>query len=480
MKTLLLVIAVFSLVIPALAQLQSTNGPVRYRLVMDSTITEDCPACGRPTIVHPLRGTFDLQFDHYDPQFAHYRVTDLNFFADSKTSPSYMVTGAGTYRVGGPVALQQFITLTTEVCNSVPSCRDVTFTNTDSVRLAFPLIEISITQTQFSLFSVYTMHLVAAPVREIWFVITNGFTPTNGSLPVTAGDVLSDAGRTVRSDSALLETIGIFFPATSHRVDAFDVAPGGEMIFSLVHRLTNSMVGAAQEGDLLSSRGHIFRTNQQLTAAFGIQPPVPDVGLDAVRVKSNGEILFSIRTNIFAETKGVTLHRGDVLSSFGQIVKSNQQLLAKFHPANTNMDYGLDALYVWPNGEIWFSTETGFQDSQIGAVSDGDLLSTEGIIVYRNAELVSEFAAPQSISNVGLSDVFVVTDVDVATAPRLLGPRRQQNNVVLEWIGTNRVFQLDSAASVTGPWSPLSLIDPSTTFTNQGTNARQFYRLEAW
>src|ERR1043166_5639525 len=127
MKTLLLVIAVFSLVIPSLAQLPSTNRPVRYRLVMDSTITEDCPACGRPTIVHPLRGTFDLQFDHYDPQFAHYRVTNINFFADSKTSPIYNGTGAGTLRRGRAGAVQQFNTLTTEVCNSVPSCRDVTF-----------------------------------------------------------------------------------------------------------------------------------------------------------------------------------------------------------------------------------------------------------------------------------------------------------------------------------------------------------------
>jgi hypothetical protein len=367
-------------------------------------------------------------------------------------------------------------------CSAIPQCRLVSFTNTDNVRFAFPLIELSVTQTQFNLASVYSMHLLAAPVREFWFAATNSFAPTNGSAAVNAGDVLSMQGRTVKTNARLLQSIGLTTPKPTTRIDALDIAPGGEIFFSLNENVSSPTLGALQEGDLLSDRGRIVRTSQQLMAAFGIQPIVPDVGLDAVRVKSSGEILFSIRTNIFAEGKGLTLRRGDVLSSLGQIVKTNAQLLANFHPTNTSADYGLDALYVWPSGEMWFSTETGFDDTQLGSISSGDLLSTEGFIVFRNAELVAEFAAPQSVSGFGLSDIFVVTDVDAAPPPRFLVPRMQQNQFPLQWSGTNRVYLLERAASITGPWQPLGEINPGTSFTetNVWFQPGSFYRLQAW
>lgn len=462
------------------AQMPPAGSAWRYTLVEGSTFADDCPICGRPTIAFPLRGTFDLLLDNAGPLFTTYRLTNIQFYAGSKSDPLYTVIGNGTYRVGGEVAVRQEMLLETETCNSAPSCRAVTFTNESSaVTLGFPLIEISLVQTQASLFSVYSMHLVAAPVRELWFVITNGFTPTNAGPIVRAGDVLSQSGRIVRSNAHLIESVGITNPVAALPVDAIDVVPGGEIVFSMRRGSASPTLGTLREGDLLSDRGRVVKTNQQLTAAFLIQPVVPDVGLDAMHVLSSGEILFSIRTNIFSEAKG-TLRHGDVLSNSGQIVKSNQQLLAKFLPANPSMDYGLDALYVWPNGEMWFSTATGFQDSVLGAVSDGDLLSTEGIIVFKNAELVSEFGALQTVPNLGLSDFFVVTDVAVAAPPRFLPPRIQQNDFLMQWTGTNRVFQLEQAPTVTGPWHPLSFIDPATSFTDRDTNAQRFYRLRAW
>ena len=101
-------------------------------------------------------------------------------------------------------------------------------------------------------------------------------------------------------------------------------------------------------------------------------------------------------------------------------------------------------------------------------------------IVFKNAELVSEFGAPQTIPNLGLSDIFVVTDVAVAAPPRFLPPRIQQNDFLMEWAGTNRVFQLERAPTVIGPWQALSLIDPATSFTDRGTNAQKFYRVRGW
>lgn len=456
----------------------------RYTLVEGSTLVDDCPICDRLTIVRPLRGTFDLLLEQEGPLFTTYRITNIQFYANAKADPTYTVTGNGSYQVGGEVAIQQGMSLETEVCNTANSCRSVTFTNEPgAVTLRFPLIEISLAQTQENFVSFYTMHLVAAPAREIWFATTNGFAPTNAGPVVHAGDVLTQAGRIVRTSARLLETVGITNAPDSLHVDAFDIAPGGEIVFSLSQTVVSPTLGTLQEGDLLSSRGRIVKKNQELTAAFGIQPIVPDVGLDAVTVTSNGEILFSIRSDIFSESKGVLLHHGDVLSDQGQVVKTNPQLLARFHPTDTSKDYGLDALYVWPDGEMWFSTESGFVDEQLGAISDGDLLSTEGIIVFRNSELVGAFGAPESASGFGLSDIFVVTDLAVAGPPRFLSPRVQQDNLILQWTGTNRVFQVERTGMVTGRWQPLGTIDPDSFLIEPGvisSNAQSFYRLRAW
>jgi hypothetical protein len=266
------------------------------------------------------------------------------------------------------------------------------------------------------------------------------------------------------------------------RADAFDIAPGGEIFFSLNEDAVSATLGSLQNGDLLSNRGRVVQRNQQLTAAFGIQPSVPDVGLDAVFVRTDGEILFSIRSNIFSERKGITLGHGDVLSNTGAVVKSNQELLARFHPPPTflAMDYGLDALHAWPSGEIWFSLETGFDDALLGTISDGDLLSTEGVIVFRNAELLSAFGAPQSTTGFGLADVFVVSDAVVGSPPRFLSPRLEAGGLTLQWLGTNRVFQLEHAWDVLGPWQPLGEIDPGSSFHGPAQTSGGFYRLRAW
>jgi hypothetical protein len=467
----------------ALAQVPAA-GPWRYTLLEGSTFTDDCPVCGRPTIAYPMRGTFDLLLDNAGPLFTTYHLTNIQFSTDAKSAAFYSVTGNGTYRLGGEVAVQQGMALQTDVCSFAPACRDVAFTNeSGGVTRGFPLIEISVVQTQASLFSVYTMNIVAAPARELWFTVTNGFTPTNDAPVVHAGDVLSRSGRIVRTNARLLESVGLTNPPAVLRVDAFDVAPGGEIFFSLNQDVTSPTLGSLHHGDLLSNRGRIVRSNQQLTAAFGIQPVVPDVGLDAVCVKANGEILFSIRTNIFSEGKGTMLFGGDVLSSQGIVVKRNTELRTRFHTNIPAPDLGLDALYVWPNGEIWFSLETGFPDSQLGDISAGDLLSTEGIIVFKNAELVSAFRAPESASNFGLSDIFVVTDLAMAGPPRFFLPRIQTNSLALQWTGTNRVFQLERAPGVTGSWQPLGEIDPGPFYIDTGavsSNAQSFYRLRGW
>jgi hypothetical protein len=250
------------------------------------------------------------------------------------------------------------------------------FTNSTAVLdRRLPMMHITVGQTNGSLGQVYTLRLAAAPAREIWFSTASFFTATAGpeaSNIVQGGDLISTFGRIIKRNSDLLTSVGAFPPGPDLCLDAVDILPGGEVAFSLGSDITSNTLGPLQHGDLLSTRGRILRSNQDLLAQFGLQPPAPDVGLDAVHVLDTGEILFSIPTNVFSERLSVTLHRGDLLSSSGTIVRTNQQLLARFHPAEATNDYGLDALYIWPSGEIWFSTEDAFDDAVLGSIPSGD------------------------------------------------------------------------------------------------------------
>jgi hypothetical protein len=58
-----------------------------------------------------------------------------------------------------------------------------------------------------------------------------------------------------------------------------------------------------------------------------------------------------------------------------------------------------------PRDEIWFSTEAGFTDKNLGAISDGDLLSTKGRIVMKNLHLLREFRPLEKLANFGLDAV---------------------------------------------------------------------------
>ncbi|MBI4578526.1 MAG: hypothetical protein HY718_02420 [Planctomycetes bacterium] len=77
-----------------------------YRLARGSTFQQGCfDFCACPvTLEMPLRGTFILSPAEKDPLFAHYKVTQVNWRVVSEGWPVHL-TGSGTYRVGGEVAI---------------------------------------------------------------------------------------------------------------------------------------------------------------------------------------------------------------------------------------------------------------------------------------------------------------------------------------------------------------------------------------
>ncbi len=120
----------------------------------------------------------------------------------------------------------------------------------------------------------------------------------------------------------------------------------------------------------------------------------------------------------------------------------------------------------------------------------GDLLSDQGYVVYRNAELLSPFQPTGGVGTFGLDALFVVTDVrprsPAASKTRLGLPQftnAPPGSLAFQWTGGGRVVQLERATNLTGPFVPLSPIIPDTTCVDAGTLTNQsqgFYRLHQW
>jgi hypothetical protein len=200
-------------------------------------------------------------------------------------------------------------------------------------------------------------------------------------------------------------------PTPDLGLDGVDLLPGGEIAFSIESDLFSETLGDLHEGDLLSDQGRVMMTYSKLITPLGPEPPPLDLGLDAADLLENGEILFSIEKDFFSESLGRSVRKGDLLSSKGFIVRSNEQLVARFQPADPKKDYGLDAIFVWPNGEVWFSVETGFYGQHFEPYNAGDLLSDQGYVVYRNLELLGAFQPLEDLADFGLDALWIVTDL---------------------------------------------------------------------
>jgi hypothetical protein len=459
---------------------------ITYTLLDGSHFLDECLICDRPTILQPMSGTFDLVLIQNTSPYIKYAVRNVEFTASPAGAGETRITGGGTYVRFEELALLQDMDLAVQVKDAFTN-QPAFFTNdTRAVDKPFPLIKINLRQTNGTLVQTFSLDLFAAPVREIWFSTTKALTSTNRPGPtnvISPGDLISNRGRVVKRNIDLVERLGVMPGVPDLGLDALQVTRRGEILFSIPSNVWSETLGWLRHGDLLSNRGVIVKRNQDLLAAFGLPASQPDAGLDAVQVMPDGEILFSIRSNVVVKPD-LTLSRGDILSDQGRVFRSNRELLANFHPAITNRDFGLDALRILPGGEIWFSVEEGFTDNWLGPVQAGDLLSSSGHRVFSNRQLVAAFAPADPDLDYGLDAVFVVTDLKPpARPPRIVDLRRIGGAVRVDWDGEGDVFQLEHAANCSGPWLPCSPILPDLSFDD--TNDRMdgaagFYRLRQW
>lgn len=468
------------------SQVEADPGGWRFTLLGPSTLVNGCPVCDRPSFPQPWRGIFQLVLQQSNALSQVYEVRGLRAYTGSQANPEILITGSGTYQINFAPPASQVMNLETMVTmQGVYTNKPKSFTNSaPEMNRTFPLLEVYLTESPGSAVELFNLTLVAAPARDLWFTTANGFTGADGLLGAN-GDVLSTSGRFVRRNSELLQRMGLMPGFGAYNVDALEVGPGGDLLFSLDQDVHSETLGTLHHGDLLSSKGSVAQTQAQLLSAFSLMPPVPDLGLDAVTRLPNGDILFSLKTAVFSQALGRTLRPGDLLSNRGQIHRTQEQLLARFELEAAG-DYGLDAVFVWPHGEIWFSSETGFTDKNLGPIQAGDLLSDQGIIVFRNLELMSAFSPLEDLADFGLDGLYVVTDTVAPAAPaRFTGLRFDQGTrtFTFDWEGDGRVFQLEKAGSPLGPWLPWQEIQPDTTSTlNAGPGAASafFLRLRQW
>ena len=459
-----------------------------YRLLEGSTLLDDCPICDRLSRPQPLRGGFDLMPVSTNSLSTRYHLFDVKLGVVDGNGLTYTVEGEGDYTLEGEVALLQRLSLEVLVTGGGHDSKSTTLTNSAGPPgRRWPMLAVDLTETEGTPTQTYSLQLRAAPYRELWFTTAQRFTPAAGlSLPqeILAGDVLSDQGRIVKSNADLVAALGMLNGATPIAVDALDVAPGGALLFSLRKDISSTNLGSIQEGDLVSDAGQIVKRNQDLTARLAIMPPVPDEGLDGVQDLPGGEILFSTRRDDFSESQGPLSH-GDLLSDQGKVVKTQHELLQLFHPGQSSHDYGLGAFHVWPSGEIWFSTEEGFDDSVLGWVEDGDLLSDQGYVVARSAELVAPFQPTDGLTNYGLGSLFVVTDLLplAASGPVMLPVTfNELGQPELRWTAPGRCCQVEVANTLQGLFVPASPILATRSWTDRGVNgaATVFYRVRQW
>jgi hypothetical protein len=206
--------------------------------------------------------------------------------------------------------------------------------------------------------------------------------------------------------------------------------------------------------------------------------------LDAVQVLPTGEWLFSTAQDFNSKSLGKTVHSGDLLSDSGAIVKSNAELLARFAPTDPGRDYGLDAFYIWPSGEVWFSVRSPFVSADGISYGAGDLLSDRGYLVYGNRDLVGAFQPSEDLGDFGLAALWVVTDQGWETAPprfESIHSASVSGPIDLQWSGKGRVWEILSGPSPVGPWPKRGVFQFEPNFRETPVSSEpRFYRLRQY
>jgi hypothetical protein len=142
---------------------------------------------------------------------------------------------------------------------------------------------------------------------------------------------------------------------------------------------------------------------------------------------------------------------------------------------------GVDALYFWPNGEIWFSPEVAFTTTSGLSVLPGDILSDQGYVVYRNVDLLRPFAPLEEKVDFGLDAMTIISDAAASLAENQITEITvAPDGVNLRWEGLARIYQVERATSVEGPYAPIDGLTLEREAHDDFTGPGAFYRVRQW
>ena len=139
---------------------------VLYRLNSEATFQQGCFAPCECAILLgvPVKGTFLLTPQGFDPLFTTYAVTEVNWSIQLNGTAT-VVTGSGTYKIGGEFALQQQLTLDLQVGEGNPARFD---SGLVVVSVTWPNINAIIsTNRQFCYDTVFTVSASPMPVPQL-------------------------------------------------------------------------------------------------------------------------------------------------------------------------------------------------------------------------------------------------------------------------------------------------------------------------
>jgi hypothetical protein len=399
--------------------------PAAYRLVEGSTLYYSVSPDG-PEYAIPINGSFSLNPAlSQDTKCGYYSVADLAF--ESKDhNPRYAgKAGSGKYElcVSGTVAPRQRMNISVSIAGSRLITMDSGYVQTPS-DIRFPWIDVTMKTVSVSadvFVPSYSLRIVAVPMKDIAFTTTNSFTSGNTRVRVTDGDLLSVAGKIILTNGELIKNFNLWptFVIQEPGLDAVDiplVSISGS-VRPFVYFSTNKDIladGNPGQGDILDNTGKIVMRNKELVAAFGPMPIAPNAGLDALALYPYNSttdkpvFLFSFVQGFFSETLGVYISAGDILLSVGKVFMTEAEILRNFKPIDMSARaIGVDAFAIRSNGEVWFSVSRDFADARLGKVGNGDLLSDNGRVVYRNLDLVAGFQPMEKLADFGLDGLSI-------------------------------------------------------------------------
>ena len=142
---------------------------VAYQLAPDTTYLKGCVPCSCPlTLGVLIKGTFLLTPTGFDGLYNNYDITNISWvFVINRTN--LFVTGSGTYKVGGEVALQQELSLSLHLGTSLAEHFDSGLVPNST---PFPGIKITLSNNGRVCFNnVFNVSASPVPVPELHLAV---------------------------------------------------------------------------------------------------------------------------------------------------------------------------------------------------------------------------------------------------------------------------------------------------------------------